>query len=323
MATPRRLGVYVACPAYAGNGGYKSMHPDVTAWMIQTFLKMRLDERVSHTNEPDFESDTPITMVRNNYVLKAREAKCDLLLMVDSDQHPLLHRGENWYKPFWETAFNAIYEHYDKGPLIVGAPYCGPPNGTENVYVFYQENKGIRDDETAFSIEAYPRTWAAQLQGLQECIALPTGLILIDMRIFDMMEPDPRSHRQILEDVRDKKLDIDTALRCLSGGWFYYEWKNQYAAEKVSTEDVTFTRDAAHVCLQKLGYNPLRCAWDSWIGHHKPWCVGKPQPYPIERVGAVLRRAVEQNISQDEARIQFEASPKVLRMFGEGEVSLL
>src|SRR6185369_145762 len=59
-----------------------------------------------------------------------------------------------------------------------------------------------------------------------------------------------------------------------------------------STEDVTNTRDISLAGCVKLGYNPVHCAWDSWIGHHKPWNVGKPQRFMAAQVGNALRRAV-------------------------------
>jgi hypothetical protein len=306
--------LYIFIPSYAGNGGYQSMHPDVAVWLSRLLVQLKSDERIEHVTV-DTLGDTPITMTRNRAVLKAREAGADLLLMVDSDQSPDLHRSEKWFKPFWDEAFEEVYKHYDKGPLVIGAPYCGPPDGGENVYVFYFDNFGIRGDETRTSLKMYDRQMAYQMSGIQECGALPTGMILFDMRIFDLMEPPKESKSQILDKLLAGEIDKDTALRSMSEGWFYYEWKNGYAAEKASTEDVTVTRDISFVGMAKLGYNPLRCAWDSWIGHHKPWNVGKPQPYTVEYIGPTLQRAYESGLRKDETIQQFEASPEVMDLF--------
>lgn len=317
MGSPRIFDIYLACPAYAGNGGYQAMHPDVTDWLLEVTGKMRSDPRIGHVHF-DHESDTPVTMIRNDYVLKARKAGAEFLLMVDSDQSPNKHKTEPWFKPFWETSFEYALQHYDKGPLVIGAPYCGPPGDVgENVYVFHFENFGVHGDETNFKLEQYPRAMAAQLTGIQECAALPTGMILIDMRIFEMIEPSQKSKRQVLEEFKDGKIDIATALREITEGWFYYEWENGYAAKKASTEDVTFTRDVAIAGMHKLGYNPLRCNWDCWIGHHKPYNVGKPRPYGVEHVGNVLMRAAQEGANYTEEKlVQFEASPKTLRLLG-------
>src|SRR6185369_12185898 len=115
---------------------------------------------------------------RNLAIRRAKEKGCHLLLMVDSDQSPNKHRSEPWFKPFWDEAFNFIYDNYGKGPHVVGAPYCGPPNGTENVYVFQWDTNGNKDEETAYSLEMYSRAQASMMAGIQECAALPTGMIL-------------------------------------------------------------------------------------------------------------------------------------------------
>ena len=290
------------------------MHPDVTRWMLETVAKMKADPRIDHVCV-DFEADTPVTMVRNNYVVKAREAKCDFLLMVDSDQSPDKHRDDENFQPFWDVAFNAAYDHYENGPLVIGAPYCGPPPESP-AYVFYFDNEVEGGDETMFRLSMYPRQIAAQMRGIQECAALPTGLILCDMRAFELIEPDPRSKREVLEDFKDGKLDIDTALRSMSDGWFYYEWKDGTASKKASTEDVAFSRDVALAGIAKLGYNPLRCAWDSWIGHHKPMNIGKPEPFGIEQIGNTFKRAVLGNYSLEDKRVMVDASPATLRMLG-------
>jgi len=107
------------------------------------------------------------------------------------------------------------------------------------------------------------------MSGIQECAALPTGLIMYDMRCFDVTEPET---------------DKDHP-------WFYYEWTDKYAANKASTEDVTMTRDLSLTGATKLGYNPVLCNWDAWAGHWKPKCVGKPVVMDAKSVGQKLRMA--------------------------------
>lgn len=310
----RKYSVYVYIPAYGGNGGLSSMHPDVAVWLARLMVQLREDKRIECVIL-DTESDTPVTMCRNNAVLKARKANCDLLLSCDSDQSPLKHQHDPWYKPFWDEAFRTIDEHYDKGPLVVGAPYCGPPNGEELCYVFYFDNLGDHGEDSRFKLCMYPRTIAATMTGVQPCAALPTGMILCDMRIFDVLEPSQRDRKTVLTELAQKKLTVEQAERELTEGWFYYEWRNGYAAEKISTEDVAFSRDVSIIGSIKLGYNPLRCAWDSWVGHHKPWNVGKPSPYSVEQVGTAVKRALDSEYTLAEKRDFFQASPKVLNLF--------
>jgi hypothetical protein len=291
MSEQKKLSLYIGIPAYGGNGGVSSLYPEIARWLAELTLILKSDERIGEVHV-DFHADCPITMVRNGYVEKARKAGCQLLLMVDSDQNPNHHLGESWYKPFFPEAFNALYEHYEKGPLVIGAPYCGPPGSGENTYVFFWENHGIRGDETAFKMEQYPRAIAAQMRGIQPVAALPTGMILFDMRIFGLLDVNRKSKEQVLEEFKGGRIGMTEALRCIQDGYFYYEWTDHTASDKASTEDVTATRDMSIIGQVQLGYNPVLCAWDSWVGHMKPMCVGKPKNFTVEQIGGVMKRAV-------------------------------
>jgi hypothetical protein len=171
--------------------------------------------------------------------------------MIDSDMKPDL--GGPDAKPFFASSFDFLVNHYHKGPVIIGAPYCGPPPA-ECVYVFRWQNQQSHNPNPDFQLEMYDRHTAVKLAGIQECAALPTGLIMYDMRVFELTEPKAEGDKP----------------------WFYYEYPDLYQSQKASTEDVTMTRDASLVGTQKLGYNPVFCNWDAWAGHWKPKCVGKP-----------------------------------------------
>lgn len=258
--TPRRLSVMVAFFPYAGNSTGSSMAFDVTEWFSRTLVKIKQDDRISEIYIRSF-CDTPITMTRNASVKAAQELGVDLLVMVDSDMRPDLNHEA---PPFWDTAFDEVYRHYDRGPLVIAAPYGGsPPN--ENMFVFKWRNRMVIGDETPFSLEQYTREEAAKMSGIQEAAALPTGLIMYDMRAFDLIEPP----------------------------YFKYEWTDDTQSEKASTEDVQNTRDIGLAGITQLGYNPLYCAWDCWAGHLKVWCVGRPSLITAEFVADSLKRAVE------------------------------
>jgi hypothetical protein len=290
---PLRLSLFVGFPSYGGNGGIASEHPAIREWWADLRLKIAADPRIERVVTKTY-NDTPITMIRNRMVVDARDAGCHLLMMVDSDQDPQVHKDEADHVPFWDAAFPEIYNHYQKGPLVIGAPYCGTPGCGENVYVFFWESHGTRGiDETPVSLEQYPRTIAAQMRGVQECGALPTGLILYDMRAFELIEPSPLPVDEALELWREGKIDKGELFSSLQPGWFRYEWTTHQATKKGSTEDVQNTRDIGMAGQLKLGYNPLRCAWSSWIGHFKPWCVGRPDMYTAAQATGAFRRAVE------------------------------
>ena len=283
--TPRKLSVCFAGFPYAGNGSTSSEHPRIRHWMVDTVLKMREDERIEHVFHFDL-CDTPITMTRNKAVEQARLGGADVLVMVDSDQVPDVHLGfDQNAKPFWDTSFDFLFKHYDRGPVVIASPYCGPPP-VENVYAFYwhgDETDAAQDD---FKLEAYSRQEAAQLSGIIEAGAAATGLIMYDMRVFDLIEPP----------------------------YFFYEYKGDgpncphchqpvagRQTEKCSTEDVTFTREISHAGIASLGYNPLHINWDAWAGHAKPKIVGKPNLFKASAVNKRLRRAFEGGARENES----------------------
>lgn len=309
---PRKFNVMFANFAYGGNGGISSEVPDIRRWMMGLIPKMKDDERIDAIRETTI-SDTPITMSRNQAVLAARNAGIDVLVMVDSDMNPLRHVSEPGFKEFFTSSFDFLCNHYEKGPCVIGAPYCGPPGGvgSENVYVFEWQNYGDMGQQTPFSLEQIPRMLAARMTGIQQCAALPTGLIMYDMRAFELIEPSPLSNSQVLDMLIEKRIDKKKALRMLSKGWFYYEWKDGTASEKISTEDVTNTRDISLAGQAKLGYNPMYCNWDSPVGHWKPWCVaGKPYIHDPANIVETFKEAMrcdEAGLDGDNLVVEFKA----------------
>lgn len=269
--------------SYGGNGGISSEVPDIREWMVPLVSNATRDERIESIRIWNL-ADTPITMTRNRAVLQARQAGIDVLVMVDSDMKPDL--GGPDALPFFPSSFDFLVNHYPKGPCVIGVPYCGPPPN-ECVYVFRWNNRESLHPGADFQLEMYDRHSAVSLAGIQECAALPTGLIMYDMRCFALIEPKSENDKP----------------------WFYYEWKDIYASDKASTEDVTNTRDISLVGIQKLGYNPVYCNWDAWAGHWKPKCVGKPVVIDAKGVSAKLRQAVEDGVDNSQKLICLHAPP--------------
>ncbi len=280
MPEQMKLSVGICSFSYGGNGGIKSEVPDVRDWMIDAYQAAMKDSRISRISHFDL-ADTPITMTRNRAVLEARKHKFDLLIMVDSDMRP---DCEPDGKPFFETAFDFCYSQYPRGPVVVGVPYCGPPSH-ENVYVFKWATKMNNSASPDFSLAAYTREEAAIMSGVAPAAAMPTGLIMYDMRVFDLIEPVDKT----------------------SQPWFYYEWSDKYASTKGSTEDVTNTRDISLIGQKKLGYNPMHCAWDCWAGHWKPHLVRKPRIIYADHVSTKFAEAVKQGYQSDEQRIYIDS----------------
>ena len=279
----RKLNVGLVTFSYGGNGGISSEVPDIREWMVPLVAEASRDPRIDNIRIWNL-ADTPITMTRNRAVLQAREFGLDVLVMIDSDMKPDIDGP----KKFFPSSFDFLYDHYDKGPVIIGAPYCGPPP-VECVYVFEWRDLQTGHPNPDFQLKMYERTQAVKMAGIQPCAALPTGLIMYDMRAFELTEP---------KDEGDKP-------------WFYYEWSSKHQAEKASTEDVTMTRDLSLVGTQKLGYNPVYCNWDSWAGHWKPKCVGKPQFIEAKNIAQKLRNCWEANYDHTVSLVDLKPSFKV------------
>lgn len=284
-----RLNCFWGFFSYGGNGGFRSEHPDIRDWFARTLLKARADERVGEIEWKDI-ADTPIPMSRNAMVLEARKSKADVLIMVDSDQSPdcLLLKDKDAL-PFWDSSFDYLYKHWHEKALMIGSPYCGPPDYLENVYVFKWRGKLTGNANDDYSLEAYTREEASQMSGIHECGALPTGLIMTDMRLYDYTDPKRTFERLVAEGM-----DPDLAA-FKAKPWHYYEWQDIYQASKGSTEDVTATRDISLAVMLEKGYNPLRCNWSAWAGHWKPKMVMKPSFFTVNHIGEKMKTAMLAN----------------------------
>lgn len=253
--------------------------PDVTDWLVETVVKMKQDPRIDKILKWR-KDDTPITMSRNLCLEAAKAAKADYVLMVDNDMKPDAYLESNvnalgvdpQAKPFWDEAWRIAMDY--GRPCMIGAPYCGPPP-IENVYVFRWATCESDHPDRDHHLEQYSREEAAQRGGVELVAALPTGLCLLDMR----------------------------ALKVLTPPYFYYEWKDKTESKKVSTEDVTFSRDLS------LNGVALFTTWDSWAGHWKWKCVGKPKIIHADQVADSLFAA----------KIAGKKSTERLVMVGDGE----
>ena len=235
-----------------------SDHPDVTDWMIETVVKCKLDPRVDRVAN-FWVNDTPITLGRNRAVEAAKADKCHYLAMVDNDMKPDAYLGSNRNRldtdssalPFWDSSWEFMLRRRDLGPCMIGAPYCGPPPH-ENAYVFRWANFQSDHPNADLRIEQYTREEVAIRSGFEEVACLPTGLVIIDMRVFD----DP----------------------LVAPPYFTYEYTDKFEQKKASTEDCVFTRDL------NMANIPLYVNWDAWAGHWKKKCVGRPKPIFREQV---------------------------------------
>ena len=245
--------------------------PDVTDWMIETVVKCKLDSRVGRIAN-FWINDTPITMGRNRAVEAAKADKCHYLVMIDSDIKADAYLGSNKNRldtdisasPFWDSSWDFILRHRERGPCMIGSPYCGPPP-VENCYIFRWANFQSDHPNADLRIEQFTREEVVNRSGFEEVCCLPTGLVLIDMRVFDNPLVVPP--------------------------YFTYEYTDDLEQKKASTEDCVMTRNL------NIANIPLYVNWDAWSGHWKRKCVGKPKPILREQVHQKFLEAVRNNIS--------------------------
>lgn len=239
--------------------------PSVGDWLINTTLWMQTEPRVADFRFAAID-DTPTSMVRNKMAKIAMEWGADLLLFVDSDMQPDYLIGQDGHanaKPFLPTAFDHWWKH--AGPCITSAPYCCGGKH-EDPLVFRWSTPSSPPLLSDVRVTRFSREETDTLTGITRANALPTGLMLIDMRVFKFL-PTP---------------------------WFYYEYTDDTYSEKASTEDITFSRDA---CLHGV---PLYCTWDCWAGHWKRKLVGKPSLPNALSLPAHFRNACYRNLHRED-----------------------
>lgn len=264
----------IALCRFPGSGWERA---ELTTWLMQTFHKMKQDERIEGVLSI-VKSDTPITMTRNAAVKEALAAGCDYILMVDSDMEPdYLVGADPHARPFWDIAWEFMMEResmYENGDIrmrwaTVAAPYCGPPPH-ECVYVFRWTDSESETPNPNFGLQMLERHEIHRYTGIQEVAALPTGLILYDARVFKELKPP----------------------------WYDYEYSDPEHSIKGSTEDVFQTRNASQLGM------PQYCAWSCWAKHWKTKGVGKPVPLTIDQVHHSLEEAFKRGHKSGE-RVHF------------------
>lgn len=203
----------------------------------------------------------PTPRCRNAALKDAKAKGYHFLMMLDDDMRPDMFYGlpgEPDAQPFAETAIDFMMAH--DGPCIVGAPYCGEPPHQPVLVMKDRTQYPDMPDVEGQKLDKYTRDEAAILKGIQRVAALPTGHIMIDVRVTEVLDPP----------------------------WFDYEYDDEpHNTALASTEDVYFTRN-----LDWLGV-PSYCHWSAWAGHHKRFLTGKPRLSPLHNVPAAIHAAFE------------------------------
>lgn len=248
---PEKVSVLVNVFTYA-----KQVGADVFAYCCGVGPQLQNHPR-AETVQVSYTFGYPTDRVRNAACRQAKENGHHFLLMLDDDMAPDLLLGkEPGAQPFLPAALDWCLDH--DGPCLVGAPYCGAPPAQEVMVMKNREYAPGLPDGMGVKLDKYTRDEAAREVGIGKVAALPTGCLLVDLRVLDVLPPP----------------------------WFAYEFEDPpYNTRMASTEDIVFTRN-----LDWLGV-PQYAAWSSWAGHVKTFTTGRPYVAPVYDIPTSIRRA--------------------------------
>lgn len=238
----------------------KQVGADVFVYTHSVTDAMRNHPRVSDVYV-SYTTGYPTDRVRNAVVKEAKANGHHFVLMLDDDMCPDLgvvskdHRDPAAV-PFLPAAIDFALAH--DGPCVVGAPYCSSPPLQEVVVMKTREKVPGLPDACGSMLDKYTRDEAAVQTGIKRVAALPTGVMLVDLRVLDILPPP----------------------------WFSYEYTDEpYNTRLASTEDVVFSRNCDWLGI------PQYCGWDSWAGHVKSFTTGKPVVCPVHDVPGSIFKA--------------------------------
>ncbi len=269
---PEKVTILIARLSY---NGYERV--EIANWLVQTAMALDDHPRVGNISH-NIVTGYPTPRVRNQILITAGKIGADFTVMIDDDMVPDVHaKGravgydhltqDSDQITFFPSALDFALAH--QGPCVIAAPYCaGPPE--ERVLVSRFREVGSFDPNTptagTVNLESFSRDDAAGRTGFEMVSALPTGLMMIDMRAMDSLtEP-----------------------------WFAYEYKDKFESVLASTEDTVFSRNLGYLGI------PQYVAWGSWAAHYKGKPVGRPRRYPLLAVPKAVRQAIRDEIERED-----------------------
>lgn len=232
----------------------KQIGADAFAWCCGVGPTLSDHERIENVHV-SYCHGYPTDRMRNAACKQAKRDGFSFLLMIDDDTKPDLG-GYPEAVPFLKSAIDFMLAH--DGPCVVGAPYCGSPPLQEVMVMKNREYAPDLLDGCGLKLDKYTRDEASVLTGIQRVAALPTGCMLIDLRVLDILPPP----------------------------WFSYEYDDApFNTKLASTEDIVFSRNCDWLGI------PQYCHWSAWAGHQKTYLTGKPLPAPVADIPGSIYKA--------------------------------
>lgn len=210
---------------------WHSEHPDICRWTAYNALKIKQTPGITGIKFYDVAASR-ILLCRNMAVDVAREWGCKYLMFVDPDMSPDCYLGRDpKAMPFWETSWSMLQQF--PGSVIAAPALQGAPDYAVNVFVLDPEQRATRRVTHEETMGRY---------GIEQVFAIGTGLMLIDMSVFDRLKPP----------------------------YFDDEYENQEKTRVFTSQDIYFCK------MCNLAGIRVFANWYAWAGHYKQTMLGRP-----------------------------------------------
>lgn len=219
-------------------------HPDVRRWAVAASLILNASPVVGRVHMFDVCSSR-IILNRNTTIQAAKKRNCRWVLMCDPDMSPDVYAGSiEGQREFLlpSLAWARLWYHQHGRGCVVGAPAsCGPPSFKLNIFGITAEGEMKQLEENDLPAEP----------SFEAIAAIGTGLILIDMKVFDHL-PVP---------------------------YFNDEYRDREMTQVATGQDIYFGRECNRHGISVFAN------WYSWAGHWKTCCLGRPGwPEPMQMI---------------------------------------
>lgn len=172
---------------FASPCSFLSEHPRFGRWLTQMAVTVTHDPMCAGYRD-HYSTEHRIHIARNQSVDAAQQTGCDYIVFGDPDMNPDFRlfnpyltaqaqpKAREWAKPFLPSSLKFMQT---EACGVIGSPaISGPPDCKINVF------KDRGDNVTRMSHEEYANTPPSFLQ----VAAIGTGLMLIDMKVFDILK---------------------------------------------------------------------------------------------------------------------------------------
>ncbi len=223
--------------------GFDFLKPSVAHWLFFLGYRIgRVHPEITHVTLSEA-GNWRVDTCRNVCVADARRAQATQLLFLDPDMalDYYAFRGDPGAKFWWPEAWEFIREQPE--PCVAAVPYCGGRN-QELVHVF---RPGL-PEEGRETVRLLPDE-AARLTGWQRVGAVGTGCMLIDMRVFDIL--DRWEKAPFFKDQYDEDSD----------------WRHTAITQ---SQDLYFCQRCRRAEI------PIWVNFSCWSAHHQPHLAHRP-----------------------------------------------